>query len=224
MKSSDYLNNLDEKYSRKLDEDPTSSCFVLLAEVLIKKKKTDEALRVLVNGLRHNKHNITGRFLLGKIYYDRWMIDNAKKEFEKVIKLAPDNIAVSKILLQIYSGEQDHKKSLELAKNLSFYHPDDEEIKSILQNCESGISGVEGSETEPEHKPDENSSIYLAEEISNQENEILSETLANLYYCQGHYQESLKILRELEKRHPDKSRISQKIIEIENLLLKKNIA
>ena len=69
MNNSEYLNKLEEKYSRKLNDDPTSSCFVLLAEILIKKKKTDEALRVLVNGLKHNKHNITGRFLLGKIYF-----------------------------------------------------------------------------------------------------------------------------------------------------------
>ena len=73
MKGSEYLERLEEKYDKQLQDNPASNSFVLLAEVLLKLKKSDKALKVLVNGLRHNKQNTTARFLLGRIYFERWL-------------------------------------------------------------------------------------------------------------------------------------------------------
>ena len=218
MSNSEYLKSLEVKYSSQLQKDPASNCFVLLAEVLIKLKKTDNALKVLVNGLRHNKHNTTARFLLGKIYFDRWLIDGAKKEFEKVIKLAPDNIAVSKILLQIYKSEGNEKRAGEISRNLLFFHPDNEELKDFLDGLKAGDQMVELKDIVDEY-PDFKSGVVNVNNMSRSdtETEIVSTTLADLYYEQGHYSDSLEIYNKLLLNNPQDKRIIERIEKIKSL-------
>ena len=212
MDSSAYLENLENKYLNILKDEPTSNCFVLLAEVLIKRKKVDDALKVLVNGLRHNKHNITARFLLGKIYFERWMIDNAKREFEKVIKLAPDNIAVSKILIQIYSSEENYDSALQVAKKLYFYHPENEEIKIIVRQMIEGNSVKQTDKPDGENEPPiQQTPEYLTHGLSTEDGYPATETLANLYFEQGHHARAIEILNKLLEHNPGDDELLKKL-------------
>ncbi len=217
MSNSEYLESLELKYNTQLQNDPTSNCFVLLAEVLIKQKKFDNALKVLVNGLRHNKHNTTARFLLGKLYFDRWIIDGAKKEFEKVIKLAPDNIAVSKILIQIYISEGNHERADQISRNLIFFHPDNEELKDFINEIKSGKQVVELKEIVDEHSEFKSGVAYYQDINEINQPEIVSTTLADLYYEQGHYSDSLEIYNKLPLNYPGDKRIIDKIEKIKSL-------
>jgi tetratricopeptide (TPR) repeat protein len=217
MSNSEYLESLELKYNTQLQNDPTSNCFVLLAEVLIKQKKFDKALKVLVNGLRHNKHNTTARFLLGKLYFDRWIIDGAKKEFEKVIKLAPDNIAVSKILIQIYISEGNHERADQISRNLIFFHPDNEELKDFLNEIKSGKQVVELKEIVDDYSEFKSGVANYPNINEINQTEIVSTTLADLYYEQGHYSDSLEIYNKLLLNYPGDKRIIDRIEKIKSL-------
>lgn len=218
MSNSEYLQSLEKKYNSQLQNDPASNCFVLLAEVLIKLRKSDNALKVLVNGLRHNKHNITARFLLGKIYFDRWLIDGAKKEFEKVIKLAPDNIAVSKILLQIYTSEGNEERVGEISKNILFFHPDNQELMNFLDDVKSGSNVVELKDIVDEYSDFKSGVSNVSEMMrSGNEEEIVSSTLAELYYEQGHYKDSLELYNKLLLNNPTDQSIIERIEKIKSL-------
>src|SRR5271167_1940595 len=138
--SNDELSRFEEKYARILLKDPSSVAFIFLAQVLHKRGKVDKAINVLINGLRYNKKSVTGRFLLGKIYYDRWLIEQAKREFRTVVQLAPDNLAACKMLAQIYKSEEAFEKSLEMLKTASAYHPHDETIHSEMKEIEASLS------------------------------------------------------------------------------------
>ena len=105
------LSKFEEKYARILTQDPSSVAFIFLAQVLYKQGKIDKAINVLINGLKYNKKSVTGRFLLGKIYYDRWLIERAKREFQTVVELAPDNLAACKMLVQILKSEEAYGKN-----------------------------------------------------------------------------------------------------------------
>ncbi len=220
MSNSEYLRSLEIKYNKQLQNDPASNCFVLLAEVLIKLKKIDNALKVLVNGLRHNKHNTTARFLLGKIYFDRWIIDGAKKEFEKVIKIAPDNIAVSRILLQIYTSEGNEKRVTEISKNILFFHPDNQELKDFLNELSAGDQPVELKDVVDEYSDFKSGVSSLNEKADVEEAEIVSSTLADLYYEQGHYNDSLELYEKLLLNNPGDKRIIERIEKIKSLHVK----
>lgn len=217
MSKSEYLESLEKKYNKQLQNDPASNCFVLLAEVLIKLGKTDNALKVLVNGLRHNKHNITARFLLGKIYFERWLIDGAKKEFEKVIKLAPDNIAVSKILLQIYTSEGNEERVRDISKNILFFHPDNQELKDFLDDLKSVSQVVELKDIVDEYSDFKSGVLNVNEISSSNEEEIVSSTLAELYYEQGHYRDSLELYNKLLLNNPADQSIIERIEKIKSL-------
>lgn len=222
MNSSAYLENLEKKYFDMLKDDPSSNCFVLLAEILIKRKKAEDALKVLVNGLRHNKHNITARFLLGKIYFERWMIDSAKREFEKVIKLAPDNIAVSKILIQIYTSEENTDSALKIANKLSFYHPDNEEIKLIIKQLSAG-SYIKKPATASSENDNDRPSVYTTETFGIEE-DLVTETLANLYFEQGHHAQAIEILNKLLEQSPGNIELLEKIEKIKKAEMNLNTA
>lgn len=216
MKGNEYLERLEKKYDKQLQDDPASSSFVLLAEVLLKLKKSDKALKVLVNGLRHNKLNTTARFLLGRIYFERWLIDSAKKEFEKVLQLAPDNIAVSKILLQIYSSEGNEERVAEISKNILFLHPDNQELNEFLNELISGSQTLELKYIVDEYA-DFKSNALNVNDNSNNESDIVSSTLAELYYEQGYYKDSLEIYNKLLLINPADKSIIERIEKLKSL-------
>lgn len=215
MKGSEYLEKLEQKYEKQLQDNPASNSFVLLAEVLLKLKKSDKALKVLVNGLRHNKQNTTARFLLGRIYFERWLIDGAKKEFEKVLQLAPDNIAVSKILLQIYSSEGNEERVTEISKNIRFLHPENQELNDFLNKLNLGNQTLELKDIVDEYDDFKPTTVVV--ENNNKESDIVSSTLAELYYKQGHYKDSLEIYNKLLAINPADKSIIERIEKLKSL-------
>jgi len=205
------LEELEVKYAKVLEDNPASDCFVPLSQLLMIKRKTDEALKVLTRGILHNKENVTARYLRGKIYLDRWMVDKARKEFEMVVRLEPGNIDASKALLQIYSSKGNFGDALNLARNLCFCHPNNKEVKNLFNQIKEIDSvGKNG-------KRNFRSAIYLAENKSCQNNDLATETLANLYFNQGHYDQAVQILDILLQQDPFNMKPLQRRREIENL-------
>lgn len=205
------LEELEVKYAKVLEDDPASDCFVPLSQLLMIKRKTDEALKVLTRGILHNKENVTARYLRGKIYFERWMVDKARKEFEMVVRFDPGNIDASKVLLQIYSSKGNFGAALNLARNLCFCHPNNEEIKNLFnQITEIDSVGKDG-------RRNFRSAVYLPQNKSCQNNDLATETLANLYFNQGHYDQAVQILDILLQQDPFNMKLLQKRREIENL-------
>ena len=219
MSNRDYLRELEDKYEEIIKRDPMSNSFVLLAEVLLKQKKHDRAIKILVNGLLHNKHNITARFLLGKIYYERWMIDQAKREFEKIIKIAPDNLAVAKILVEIYKSEKNYDRALEIINKLSFYFADSEDISNIALELEQLRNNNMILDTANSKQVDNSN-----DGIKKVESDLISETLGDLYFKQGHFAKSIEIYNKLLEADPGKIKIIEKIKHAEKMNLNENTA
>lgn len=198
----DDFSELERKYEKILENDPSSNIFVLYAEILIKQNKLKKAIEVLNKGLKHNGSNITARFLLAKIYFDNWMIDQSKKHFEYILTISPDNLASVKYLVQIYRSENNYEKAITISRNALFYFPDNKDIHEMLdtlqneyrENFESG-----GCEEEISHK----------QRNSLTERHVISETLADLYMKQGYYSESIEIYEKLMEHNNDR-RIDEK--------------
>ena len=133
---------MEEKYEIALSQNPESNSFSLLASVLYRQGKVDKAIGVLIKGLGYNKNNITGRFLLGKIYYERWMIDQAKKEMEKVLDAAPDYLEAAILVSQIYKSEDKLDKALEILNSAYTFHSNDHELLTEIEEIKKKISKV----------------------------------------------------------------------------------
>lgn len=226
--TNDELSRFEEKYARILLKDPSSVAFIFLAQVLHKRGKVDKAINVLINGLRYNKKSVTGRFLLGKIYYDRWLIEQAKREFRTVVQLAPDNLAACKMLAQIYKSEEAFEKSLEMLKTASAYHPHDETIHSEMKEIEASLSRVNKKEKEFQIARenirmalDSKSIEELEKSIKKYDEELYTETVADIYFDQGLYDKSMAVLEAILQGDPGNYRIRKKLDESRLFLINK---
>ncbi|OGE18565.1 MAG: hypothetical protein A3J42_04690 [Candidatus Dadabacteria bacterium RIFCSPHIGHO2_12_FULL_53_21] len=223
------LSKFEEKYARILTQDPSSVAFIFLAQVLYKQGKIDKAINVLINGLKYNKKSVTGRFLLGKIYYDRWLIERAKREFQTVVELAPDNLAACKMLVQILKSEEAYGKALELLRTASAYHTHDVSIMSELREIEASLSlakikekefqfAREGIKTALESKSVED----LESSVVKYEKELLTETIADIYTAQGLYEKACKVLEAMFEKDPGNDAVRKKLAQSRLYLVNKS--
>ncbi len=97
MEDSIYIKRLKERLRQNRD----SKVFLSLAEELRKQDRMDEAIAVLIDGIKRHPDFIAARLTLGRWYLLSNMLSEAKKEYTKVIKQSPDNIFARKGLDEI---------------------------------------------------------------------------------------------------------------------------
>ncbi len=218
--SQDELRSLRAKYEKLLSENPSSAVFVFLGEILIKLGEINKATDVLINGLKHNPQNITGKFILGKIFYEKGMTHAAKKEMEEIVQRAPDNAAAGKILVQIYRGERKLDSALDIAETVASFFPGDNEINEIILELKREVALAEESEKvlpSFEENIDESAEYPSDEELnsvsSSFKSKIYTETMADLFMNQGLYEDAFEILAKLYEQNPENTTIRMKLEE-----------
>jgi len=217
-----------EKYEKVLADDPSSVAFIFLAQVLYKQGKVDKAVNVLINGLRYNKKSVTGRFLLGKIYYDRWMIEQARREFRAVVELAPDNLAAARTLVEIYVSEESFGKAIEVLRTARMYHPHDEAIAADIQGLEERLGRKEAKEAEFRAAKERIQSSLGARTdaepaagLKSGDAGTATLTMAGLYIDQGLFENACKVLEKILEREPDNRRVREELEKTRLLLINK---
>jgi len=204
---------LEQKYEKILSLEPESNTFCLLADVLCKQGKVDKAVGVLIRGLGYNKNNVTARFLLGKIYYDRWLIEQAKKEMEKVLELAPDNLEAAKLVSQIYRSEDKLNEALEILNSAYVFHRNDKnllqdinEIKNQLSKIEVTLSGQAFETPVGSRKANK---IEIDDSAVNKE--VYTQTMANLYMEQGQYDKAREVIDKIYSDEAERTSAFEKL-------------
>lgn len=200
------LLEMEQKYEAAISSEPESNTFCLLADIQYKLGKVDKATGVLIRGLLHHSNNATAHFLLGKIYFDRWLIDKAKKEMEKVLEIAPDNLEASNLLSQIYKSEDKLPKALETLEAAHIFHSDDPEILDRIERIKNEISDMELESSRKVFKtpPGSRKVNIINTDENGQADEVYTETILNLYLCQGKYDEARETIEHLYKSEEEK--------------------
>ncbi|MEO0288182.1 MAG: tetratricopeptide repeat protein [candidate division WOR-3 bacterium] len=126
-----------EKEIKELLEDisknPKSKSFIKLANIYLKINMVDESLAVLKEGLRYNVDNVSALILYGKALKEKKDFVNASKNFEKVIKLDPQNIVAFSELAEIKKREGNLQEALKLYDTILFLDPLNEDAKRELK-------------------------------------------------------------------------------------------
>lgn len=142
------------KLMDKMAQNPTSRLFVPLAEEYLKCEMIDEAVIVLVEGIKNHPSYVAARVMLGKIYLQKNQIPEAQTEFEQVIGINPDNILAHKKLAMIYQGQGKLQQALESCKKVLMIDPSDKEAKGLVGVLESAsASGVHSEAEAPSDRP-----------------------------------------------------------------------
>ncbi|MEK6528728.1 MAG: tetratricopeptide repeat protein, partial [Nitrospirota bacterium] len=134
-----------EKLKKKNKENP-SKFFVPLAEEYKKAGMVDEAISVLLTGLKNQPYYIGAMVALGKLYLQKDMLLEAQEEFEKAVGLAPDNILAHKKLADIYYERGETEKALKEYQSVVRLNPGDEEAKVIKLSLEKRIQETQAHE------------------------------------------------------------------------------
>ena len=91
------------KYLAILSKDPGSMVFAPLAEAYRKIGMLDEAIATAQDGLKLHPNYVSGMVALGRAYFEKGALAEARETLETVLVIAPDNIVASNILDEIKS-------------------------------------------------------------------------------------------------------------------------
>lgn len=125
-----------EKLKVRVERDPNSRLFLPLAEEYRKAGMLDEAISVLLRGLERHPGYTSARVALGKIYLEKKMVEDARREFEKVIAAIPDNLFAHKKLAEIYRDIGEIDRAVAEYKAVIAINPLDEDARSFIEGIE----------------------------------------------------------------------------------------
>lgn len=125
-----------EKLKVRVEKDPNSRLFLPLAEEYRKAGMLDEAISVLLRGLERHPGYTSARVALGKIYLEKKMVEDARREFEEVIATIPDNLFAHKKLAEIYRDIGEIDRAIAEYKAVVEINPMDEDARSFIESIE----------------------------------------------------------------------------------------
>ncbi|MBI4746215.1 MAG: tetratricopeptide repeat protein [Deltaproteobacteria bacterium] len=101
------------KYLAILSKDPGSMVFAPLAEAYRKAGMLDEAIAVARDGMKLRPDYVSGMVALGRAYFEKGLLAEARENLEKVLVIVPDNIIAANLLEEIKKTEVRSQKSEE---------------------------------------------------------------------------------------------------------------
>jgi tetratricopeptide (TPR) repeat protein len=124
---------------RRLEADPGSRLFAQLAEELRKAGEADEAVEVARRGLQKHPTYTSARMTLGRGLLDMGDAPAARREFETVLKGAPDNILASRFLAQALEAVGDLERARGQYQATLGLAPGDRQTQAELEALEQKL-------------------------------------------------------------------------------------
>ena len=98
-----------EALHRRVEKDPASIAFAQLAEEYRRGGDYQQAITICREGLARHPGYLSAQVTLGRALIELGQVDEARKELEAVLSVAPDNLAAIRALAEIHQhlGETD---------------------------------------------------------------------------------------------------------------------
>ena len=225
------IEQLFERYSQA----PESKLFVLLADACRKIGRADEALEICEKGIEIHPTYASGHVVKGKCLYDLDRHYDAQKAFEEVLTYDGDNLVALKYLGMMEAQAERYETAREYLTHILRIDPDNAEIAEALKhiktqedndvveasNNPSADETVESDSEEPvvlqvsddatwkDEAPDAPGADEGPE--TEEQGELATVTLADIYADQGYTDKALKIYREILSTQPDNEAVKAKI-------------
>jgi len=118
----------------------------MIAVCLDRLGEIDQAIAKLEESKKMNPQDVGILFQLGVFYYKAEKYDPARAELEQAVKLAETYSNARYFLGLAYDKLNDRKSALEQFKKVVELNPDNEDVKKIVSNLESGKKALDGLE------------------------------------------------------------------------------
>jgi tetratricopeptide (TPR) repeat protein len=96
-----------DELRRRVVNDPASVAFAALAEEYRRAGRHDDAISTCMAGLVRHPAYVSARVTLGRALVETGKYDEARVEFEQVLRLAPENLAAIRALAALHERSDD---------------------------------------------------------------------------------------------------------------------
>jgi tetratricopeptide (TPR) repeat protein len=157
----------------------------------------DKVIQICLDKLKVNPGDWNARLSLGRLYFEKGMLKEAKKELEKVANFISNNMITYKILGDIHEKEGNREEAARFYHIFSVNDSEDSENSDInvILNLEKTVSKE-------------------IEEKSDDKVKISTSTIAEIYIKQGHLKRALEIYRDILVADPENTAIQNKIQDL----------
>ncbi len=176
-----------------LKKNPASPLFVSVVEHARVCGRIQDALRICKEGLDHHPNFIAGHMALARCYLSAGLSDQAKIELEWVLQRAPDNLLALRLLCDYHARALNHQEHLYYLKRAYQIDPTNPQLAEALHSLDQRPATnlqTPRKELSPSNSPNDSAP------------RLVSETLADLYLAQGHFQLAYDIYVELKAAQP----------------------
>ena len=135
-----------DELRRRVEKDPTSIAFAQLAEEYRRSGDFQQAVKVCRDGLERHPGYLSAQVTLGRALMELGEYDEAGRELEAVLQVAPDNLAAIRALAEIHQRRGDAPEALDVLAKV-------EEPKPQLVKTVEPVKEPEPV-TEPEPEPE----------------------------------------------------------------------
>ncbi|MGA1867065.1 MAG: tetratricopeptide repeat protein [bacterium] len=219
------------KLKAEYRKNPESKLFFPLARLYEKVEELDTAKKILEDGLKKYPHYYGAKAFLGEILYKNNEFEEAQSHLEAVIKKVPENLLAHRILAKIYTqqGRKDlADEQLRVATLITPDHPETPSIDYLVERF-TPLTKEEAEEkelTQKKERKKKNKKKYIEkkEKESKEEetkadsgtDEILTTTLAELYYSQGLIDKAIDIYTKLSEKAPQDKALNRRLNELKH--------
>lgn len=236
-----------EELKKKLSQNPDSLIFVPLADAYRRAGLHNEGIEVCKKGLEKHQGYASARVVLGRIYSEKDLLDDAIAELKKVEAVDVDNIMVHSMLGNIYIKKKRYAEAVEQFQRVLSLNPDDTETQEKLQEALSAKQSPPPPEPKPSAPPPKPEPAKAAEPPkpaappkaepkpeapkaeekkaadTSREKEYVQKSLtaAELYTKKEEFSKAIEIYNELLNKDPENMIIQQRLREVYSLQDKK---
>jgi tetratricopeptide (TPR) repeat protein len=218
-----HIKVLEARYRKNID----SHLFFPLADAYIKADMLDQAEVILREGLSNHPKYCAAKALLGEVFYKKGNLRDAQNQLEEVVEIVPDNIKAHKLLIEVYkrNGLQDrYERELMTLKMIDQEertysgrgHIETRLAEDFVERNKPNTYNKEEIETIKAEDSDEVSEEKKLNDFKGEDKEeIVTATLAELYFSQGFIEKSIEIYNKLLIQQPDREKWAQRLRQIQ---------
>ena len=198
-------------YDQILNSAPSQRTLLLILTKLKEEGDIDRVIQECLKALAVYPNDIHIRRLLAESYLETSQVSSAETELNKTIGLITDLADVYKLQAEICGKQGRNKEAIEALKIYLAYHPQDEDARRLHDDLrpEEGpsVSELQSSPEEIDATP--------GEDVEEEPPEIVTSTLAELYFQQGKIQEAINTYKTMVALNPEDAHFRDRLEALE---------
>ena len=205
------MGNSHDFYDQILSSAPSQETRLLVLTKLKEEGEIERVIQECLKVLSVYPNDIHLRRLLAESYLETSQVSNAEAELKKIIELLSNLADVHKLQAEIYGGQGRNEEALEALNVYLAYHPQDDDARRMHDDLKPDEAPPV---IEPESPPEE-AAVTFGEHVEAESPEIVTSTLAELYFEQGKLQKAIDTYRTLVSLNPEDTPLRERLETLE---------